>query len=268
MKANILQNIVEQKKKDLEIIQFRKGLEELIQEVNNLNNNDENENADRFLKALSDENNINIIAEIKRFSPSKGALRPDLNPIELAKAYESAGAKAISVLTEEHFFKGFNQDLEQVKQKVQIPILRKDFIIDKYQIWESKLMAANAILLIAAILSLNELIEFAAIARDLSLDILFEVHDKDELLKCLKVKPQILGINNRNLKTFEVDLNISHNLIQEFKNSDIQVWVSESGINEPKDILDLRESGFKAFLIGESLLKAKNPALKLKTLQN
>ena len=266
MKANFLQNIIEHKKQDLEILKAQKSLNQLIYEVNNLNNITEKNNAE-FLKALSDENNINIIAEIKRFSPSKGALRPDLNPIELAETYQEAGAKAISVLTEKHFFKGHNQDLEQVKQKVKIPILRKDFIIDKYQIWESKLIGANAILLIAAILSLSELIEFSAIAKDLNLDILFEVHDRDELIKCLKAKPQILGINNRNLKTFEVDLNISHSLIQEFKSSDIQVWVSESGINDCEDIINLHKSGFKAFLIGESLLKSQDPASKLINLQ-
>ena len=117
MKANFLQNIIEHKKQDLEIIKAQKSLNQLIYEVNNLNNITEKNNAE-FLKALSDENNINIIAEIKRFSPSKGALRPDLNPIELAQTYKEAGAKAISVLTERHFFKGHNQDLEQVKQKV------------------------------------------------------------------------------------------------------------------------------------------------------
>ncbi len=257
----ILDKIVEQKKIDLEILKKQKPLEqlkELLQE--------KTLNTSSFFEALNGGNGSNIIAEIKRRSPSKGPLRPDLDPINLATEYTSAGAKAISVLTEEKFFGGSDTDLVKVASKVTVPILRKDFTVDEYQIWEAKLIGASAILLIAAVLSEAELTELYNLATEIGLDVLVEVHNEEEAEKALKIKPQILGVNNRNLHTFEVSLNTSVKLIHKFGSEHSGVWVSESGIHKKEDILMLTNQGFKAFLIGESLLKSTNPSDKLKEL--
>ncbi len=256
--SNILKQIVEQKKLDLQVQKTHLPLKEIQKQ--NLNFA-----IPSFYEALN-ENKTNIIAEIKRFSPSKGALRPDLNPIELATEYAFNGACAISVLTEEKFFKGSSEDLKQVKSQINIPILRKDFIIDEYQIWSARLIGASAILLIAAILSETEIINFSKLAHELGLDVLVEVHNAEETQKALKSKPKILGVNNRNLQNFEVNLDISFNLIKQFQNADCRLWVSESGIYEKAQITQLQKAGFKAFLIGETLLKAQSPAQKLKEL--
>lgn len=257
---NILEKIVQQKKTDLQIQKEKLPLKILQKQVEQNNFSIAN-----FKQAL-EQKQINIIAEIKRFSPSKGPLRPDLNPIELAQEYAQNGACAISVLTEEKFFKGSPNDLKKIKSNTNLPLLRKDFIIDEYQIWEAPLIGASAILLIAAILDENQIISFSELAAKLNLDVLLEVHNEAETIKALKAQPQILGVNNRNLQNFEVSLNTSFDLIQKFKNSNSQVWVSESGIFEKSQIIELQEAGFKAFLIGESLLKAQSPAQKLKDL--
>ncbi|MDJ0625396.1 MAG: indole-3-glycerol phosphate synthase TrpC [Candidatus Caenarcaniphilales bacterium] len=262
--TTILDEIVEKKRADLIIkknILSAKHLEEKV--INKLKIN---RSKISFCEAINNSENTNIIAEIKRVSPSKGPLRPDLDPINLAMSYEQSGACAVSVLTEEHFFKGSDHDLQEVNKKLRIPLLRKDFTIDEYQIWEAKLIGADAILLIASILSEEELVKFSTLAKSLELDILLEVHNEAELEKALVAKPQILGVNNRNLKTFEVNLQTSFNLISKYKTCNTAAWVSESGIYEREQIDDLSTAGFKAFLIGESLLKHKNPAEKLKEL--
>lgn len=259
---NILDKIVKQKKADLVVRKSQVSLSELIKKTEK----QDSINKTSFFDHIESFQGTSIIAEIKRVSPSKGPLRPELNPIELAFDYQKAGARAVSVLTEEKFFHGSDKDLLEVKSKVNIPILRKDFTIDEYQIWEAKLIGANAILLIAAILSEKELIDFSQLAHSLGLDVLIEVHDKEETIKALKAKPKILGVNNRDLKTFQVSIETSKNIINEFKNSSVKLWISESGINEAKEIKELKESGFKAFLIGEALLKAKDPEIKLKEL--
>lgn len=262
MPPTILDKIVAQKKSDLELTKSQLPLAELIKRVESLNN----KNPLSFFQALSEGEGPNIIAEIKRVSPSKGPLRPDLDPIELAKDYARSGAKAISVLTEEKFFHGSSADLLAVRANTNIPILRKDFTIDEYQIWEAKLLGASAILLIAAILEEKQILQFYNLAQQLGLDALIEVHDEAEMRKILNVKPQIVGVNNRNLHNFEVSLDVSKKLIGEFKNAEIPVWVSESGISEKQHICELMDCGFKGFLIGESLLRVAEPASKLKEL--
>lgn len=219
---------------------------------------------------LFDKENINFIAEIKRFSPSKGALRPDLDPIDLANEYMKSGAAAISVLTEEYFFKGSLEDLRQVKKNnPSFPVLRKDFIVDEYQVYEAKLNNADIILLIAAVLEKNKLKDLSNLASELGMSVLFEVHDERECEEVLSLNPLILGVNNRNLKTFDVSLETSFRLIQKYKsntNDKNIIWVSESGISEREHVLNLATEGFKAFLVGESLLKSPSPAEKLKEL--
>lgn len=259
---NILDKIVKQKKADLAIRKSQLSLPELIKKTEK----HDSKSQLSFFNYLHSFEGTAIIAEIKRVSPSKGPLRPELNPIELALNYQEAGARAVSVLTEEKFFHGSDKDLIEIKSKVTIPILRKDFTIEEYQIWEAKLIGASAILLIAAILSTEEIIKFSELANSLGLDVLIEVHNREETLQALKAKPKILGVNNRDLKTFQVSLETSKNLINEFQNSGIELWISESGINEAEEIKDLKQCGFKGFLIGEALLRAKKPEMKLKEL--
>lgn len=194
-----------------------------------------------------------IIAEIKKASPSAGIIKEDFDPIKIAMEYESFGASALSILTEEDFFMGSIEYLKDVKKITSLPILRKDFMIDEYQLYEAKLMGADCILLIASILNDEQLKSFVMLAESLKLDYLIEVHDIDELRRVECFKNAIIGVNNRNLKTFDVDINNSINLKKQFKGENI--FVSESGIKRKSDIKLLKENGIHVFLIGESLMK-------------
>jgi indole-3-glycerol phosphate synthase len=209
---------------------------------------------------------INIIAEIKRASPSKGNIRIDLDPADYAQGYESGGARAISVLTDTPYFKGSVEDLKAARQASSLPVLRKDFIISDYQIYESAVMGADAILLIVRILSPQQLRDFLSLAQDLNLDALVEIHSEAELKTAIEAGAQIVGINNRNLKTFETNLETAIQLASQLK--DDQVAVSESGIKNRDDIEHLRASGIWNFLIGESLVRARSPEAGLMELMD
>ena len=200
--------------------------------------------------------NLSVICEVKKASPSKGLIRPDFHPVEIAKEYEKAGANAISCLTEEFYFKGSSKYLSAIRKEVSIPILRKDFIFDDYQIYEAKAIGANAILLIAAILSTDQMIEFQELAHTLNLQCLVEVHNQEELEKVLKFIPDIIGINNRNLKTFEVDLNTTEKVRKNVPRETI--LVSESGIKDNKDMKTVCKLGANAVLIGETLMRSND----------
>ena len=194
-----------------------------------------------------------IIAEIKKASPSAGVILDDFDPVKKAKEYEAFGALALSILTEEDFFMGSVEYLKDVKEVTSLPILRKDFIIDEYQIYESKLIGADCILLIASILSDRQIDDFIKIAEKLELDYLIEVHDEIELKRVEHFKDALIGVNNRNLKTFEVDLDNSVRLRNLFKQKNI--FVAESGIKSKKDIDYLKKNNLRVFLIGESLMR-------------
>ena len=194
-----------------------------------------------------------IIAEIKKASPSAGIIAHDFNPVQKAKDYEAFGASALSILTEEDFFMGSMQYLQDVKEITSLPILRKDFMIDEYQIYESKLIGADCILLIVSILFDHQLSAFVELAEKLELDYLIEVHDEVELKRIEHFSNALIGVNNRNLKTFEVDLNNSIRLKKCFHKSNI--FIAESGIKSKTDMSYLQENDIKAFLIGESLMK-------------
>jgi indole-3-glycerol phosphate synthase len=194
-----------------------------------------------------------IIAEIKKASPSAGIISESFNPVEKAKEYEAFGASALSILTEEDFFQGSSQFLMDVKAVSELPIIRKDFMIDKYQIYEAKLMGADCILLIVSVLSDDEITQFVELADSLELDYLIEVHDEDELKRIEHFENAIIGVNNRDLKTFEVDLNNSVNLKRVFTGKNL--FVAESGIKNQSDIDLLKEHDIHVFLIGESLMK-------------
>jgi len=194
-----------------------------------------------------------IIAEIKKASPSAGIIKEDFEPTKIAMEYESFGASALSILTEEDFFMGSIEYLKDVKKITSLPILRKDFMIDEYQIYESKLIGADCILLIASILTDQQIEDFITIAKKLELDYLIEVHDENELKRVDRFEDALIGVNNRNLETFEVDLNNSVRLRNSFRQNNI--FIAESGIKSREDMNYLKMNKIKVFLIGESLMR-------------
>lgn len=207
---------------------------------------------------------INLIAEIKRASPSKGTLAPDLDAISLAQIYEQNGAAAISVLTEPDYFKGSLDDLESVRKAVEVPLLRKDFIIDFYQVWEARASGADMVLLIAAALPMGDLARLYEAIIDLAMTPLIEVHNRKELEQVLELGPKVIGINNRNLATFEVNLETTMELRSLIPKD--KLVVSESGIHRRTDVELLEDAGVNAILVGEALVKSGDPAKKIKDL--
>ena len=214
-----------------------------------------------FRAALSRHDRVNIIAECKRRSPSRGVLRPDYDPVAIARGYSAAGAAAISVLTEPTFFDGSLDHLAQVREAVELPLLRKDFIVSEYQLLEARAAAAHAVLLIAGALRPVELTRLLARSRDLGLDALVEVHTADELTAALDAGAVIVGVNNRNLRTLAVDLGVSEELIARIP-KDVTA-VSESGIKTPADITRFITLGYSAFLIGERFMTTQDPGAAL-----
>ena len=216
-----------------------------------------------FIKAVSG-NDIKIIAEVKKASPSKGIIKKDFNPVEIAKTYEMNGAAAISVLTEEKYFHGHIDYLREIKEEVSLPLLRKDFIFDEYQVYESRAAGADALLLIARVLEKKEIEDFLDLSHDLSMSCLVEVHDEEELEKVLSTKAKLIGINNRDLKTFKTDIKTTLNLAIKIPKD--RIVVSESGINSYNDVDLLKRKGIHVFLVGESLMREKDIGKKLKEL--
>ena len=217
-----------------------------------------------FYEALSDRKRARIIAEIKKASPSKGVLREDFDPLKIAAGYERGGAAALSILTDEKFFKGSLSYLRSIRDAVGIPLLRKDFIIDPYQVYESRLSGADAILLIVSALNDETLGDLLDLAHALGMNAVVEVHDEAELRRALGAGSRIVGINNRDLKTFKVDLGVSVRLSRMMP--DGVIVVAESGIGSSADIKMLMEQGVNVFLIGETFMKAPDPGLELSNL--
>ena len=205
-----------------------------------------------------------VIAEVKKASPSKGVIRADFEPAAIARSYEAGGAACLSVLTDVDFFQGSDEFLRQARAACTLPVLRKDFIVDAYQLYEARVLGADCVLLIAAALDDARLSEFAFIAGELGLDVLVEVHDLDELERALPVPARLLGINNRNLKTFDVSLQTTLEL-QPMVPSD-RVLVTESGILAPADVALMREAGVHAFLVGEAFMRRPDPGTALRDL--
>jgi indole-3-glycerol phosphate synthase len=220
-------------------------------------------NPHAFRRALQ-KDGINVIAEFKRRSPSKGMIREDANPIEIARAYETGGAVAMSVLTEEDYFAGSLDDLREVKSTVDLPVLRKDFIVDEYQVYESAIAGADAILLIVAALDDESLARLRRLAEDeLQMDALVEVHTSDEMKRAVACGAKLIGVNNRNLRTFEVSLETSLSLAREAPSE--ALLISESGLNNSADLRRLYNAGYRGFLIGETLMRAHDPATALRS---
>ena len=254
---NILEEIIWHK--DIEISNFKKlvPLESLIKKIEVL------PQTKNFIDEIIHSNNQPaIIAEIKKASPSKGVIREDFNPSQIASIYERCGASCISVLTDKKFFKGGFEILSTVRETTRLPLLCKDFIISAYQIYKARCSGADAVLLIAAILTNADLIYLKKIADKLNLDVLVEVHDKSELQRVIKLNCfNLIGINNRDLKTFSTDLEVTTNLMDNLSNDVIKkntVFISESGINNNKDLKMLRNHKIQGVLIGERFMKEKD----------
>ncbi len=202
-----------------------------------------------------------VIAEVKKASPSKGVLRADFIPADIAQSYAENGAACLSVLTDKDFFQGSVDYLKQARASCDLPVLRKDFIVDSYQVYESRVMGADCILLIAACLDDAQMKTLEALALSLDMAVLVEVHDRAELDRALKLKTPLVGINNRNLKTFEVSLETTLGLRKEVPAD--RLLVTESGITTPAEVARLREAGVGAFLVGEAFMRADDPGLAL-----
>ncbi|MBI3584847.1 MAG: indole-3-glycerol phosphate synthase TrpC [Nitrospinae bacterium] len=270
----MLSKIIKSKKEEVEYLRRKTPVSDLKYRIRDM------EETRGFLKAISPSPHpsptrgegekvarqleTRIIAEVKKASPSKGIIREDFNPLKIAEIYQENGASAISVLTDKEFFQGDINYLSDIKKIVTLPLLRKDFIISEYQVFESRVYGADAFLLIAAILGKNQLEDYMHLGVELGMTPLIEVHTKRELNDVLSIKADLIGINNRDLDTFKVDIRTTEKLI-EYIPEDITV-VSESGIEKRDDILHLKEIGVDVFLIGEFLMKEKDIGKKLKEL--
>ena len=254
----ILSRIIEEKRKVVDEAKRAKPQGDLVKEIKSFSVKSS------FKKNVSRPHHINLIAEIKKASPSKGILRGDFNPVKIAITYQANGASAISVLTDERFFEGRLDYIPKVRGNVSIPILRKDFFIDEYQIYETVASGAEAILLIPEILSMAEMTRFYNLATELGLDCLVEVHNEEDIEKALAIGASIIGINNRDLHTFKVDLGVTQRLIRLIPQN--KVIVSESGIKSYEDIMFLKSLGINAVLVGEALMEADDIAAKMREL--
>lgn len=247
----ILDDIIAKQKTRIENEKKEKDIETLKREVLSLPSS-----KNFFFENSLKNKDFAFICEIKKASPSKGVIVEDFTYTDIAQEYEKAGASAISVLTEPHFFKGNDKYLKDVADIVNIPVLRKDFIIDEYQIYQAKLIGADAVLLICAVLDESTLKNFIDIATSLKLSCLVETHNEEEIKKALNCNAKIIGINNRDLKTFNVDINTSLKLRKFLPND--KILISESGIKTAQDIKMLKDAGFNGALIGESMMRSKN----------
>ena len=252
-----LDKIVEVKRREVNYLKKSTSLEALKKAVRYL------PPPRNFKKAISGRD-CSIIAEVKRSSPSKGRIRENFDPLKIASIYEANGATAISVLTDKEFFEGENSYLSEIKETVSLPLLRKEFIIDPYQIYETRIIGGDAILFIAGLLKEETLRQFINLAESLGLSPLIEVHSREELDKALAAGAGIIGINNRNLKTFSTNLRTSMELVPSVPED--RIVISESGIHTREDIATLMGKGIYSFLIGEALMEAPDIGKKLRGL--
>ena len=257
----MLDEIVEKTKERIETEKSIITLDDLKREISLMEINDDFP----FKKALQGDD-ISIIAEVKKASPSKGIIAEDFDYVQIAKDYEEAGASAISVLTEPYFFKGDDDYLREIAKSVSIPILRKDFVIDEYMIYQAKYLGASAVLLIVAILDIVDLRKYLDLAHSLGLSAIVEVHDSTEIMKALAVGAEIIGVNNRDLTDFSVDIENSISL-RRCVGEDV-VFISESGIKTKEDVARLKENNVDAVLIGETLMKSDDKKAMILELKN
>ncbi len=259
----ILDKIVEHKRGEVALAKSRRSLVSLQRGIDELE--DQPRGFLRALRTTADSGWTALIAEVKKGSPSKGVIRADFDPLAIAETYQDNGATCLSVLTDEHFFLGHLQYLGKIREIVSLPLLRKDFICDPYQIYEARLAGADAVLLIAAMLDAGQLGEYNALAAELHLDVLLEVHDEAELEISLATGCELIGINNRNLQTFTTDLATTERLLPLIPTN--YFVVAESGIASRSDVLRLQRAGARGFLVGESLMREDDIGAKLRELQ-
>lgn len=257
--SNILNKILETKKQEIEAGRKVNSIEQFNKVIVDLPKCRGFYNA---IKAQQETGSPTVIAEIKKASPSKGVISENFDPKSAAISYEKAGAACLSVLTDVEYFQGHNDYLMQAKEAVEIPVLRKDFIIDPWQVYQSRTLGADCVLLIVAALADPQLYELTVLAQDLGMDVLMEVHDHDELLRALNTPAKLIGINNRNLKTFVTSLDTSVDIAKEVPND--RIVISESGIHCSQDIAMLQSNGINTFLIGEAFMRKDNPGNELK----
>src|SRR4030043_14908 len=253
----ILNEIISKKRERLKVSKTRLSIKDLGTKIGNI---EESRDFKTAIKSIHGEK-IKLVAEIKRASPSKGVIRKDFDHLSIAGIYEEKAVSAVSVLTEEDFFRGNLKFLSGVKRVLTKPVLRKDFIFDEYQIYESRANEADAILLIAAILDKTQANEYSHISKELGLSVIFEVHDFKELELALAVDVDIIGINNRNLKTLKVDINTTFELKKEIPPN--KVVVSESGINTREDVKRLEYAGIDSMLVGTAFMEVKDIGKKI-----
>jgi indole-3-glycerol phosphate synthase len=261
---DILKKIIAHKHEEVAAARTATSINELKSQIADLE--DIPRGFERHLREAAASDWTAIIAEVKKGSPSRGVIRPDFDPLEIAEIYQNNGATCLSVLTDEKFFLGHLRYLALIRETVSLPLLRKDFIIDPFQIYEARAAGADAILLIAACLGLSQLQDFHALAKELHLDVLLEVHDEAETETALKTDCTLIGVNNRNLHTFVTDLGTTARLARMMPVG--RLLVAESGINERADIVRLKADGAKAFLVGESLMREEDIGAKLQELVN
>lgn len=262
--ANILHEIYQHKLVEVRNRKKIKDLRQICQELKCLEKTPANRNFYQQLQRKNLNQETALICEIKKGSPAKGLIREDFDAIKIAQQYQNANATCLSVLTDQKFFYSTNQFLIQARSASTLPILRKDFMVDPYQIYEAKMLGADCILLIVAMLDDAKLQELEQVAIDLNLSVLVEVHDQEELLRANKLKSKLLGINSRNLKTLEVNL---QNIIELAKQVDKSyTLVAESGINSPADLKKLKQAGINCFLIGEYFMRQNNIAQAVKSM--
>lgn len=257
-----LVEIIANKRRQLESAKALTGLDQVCREAQSRRRNAP---VQALRQALSNVG-TNIIAEFKRRSPSKGVIRANADPTLVARSYQKGGAAAISVLTEENFFDGSLDDLRAVKEAMSLPVLRKDFIVDAYQIYEAAAAGADAVLLIVAALEDEQLVSLRELTEELGMDALVEVHDSVEMKLAASTGATLIGVNNRDLRTFQVSLETSIKLAREAPKQ--AVLISESGLGSATDLQRLRSVGYHGFLIGESLMRAENPEELLRALQS
>jgi indole-3-glycerol phosphate synthase len=258
-RPDILQEIVEEKWREVEDRQKRRPVSLLLEEVTS-----DTRGFYSAIESRTKEGQNAVIAEIKKASPSKGIIRDNFEPDSIAKSYETAGAACLSVLTDSRFFKGSDEYLVDARSAVSIPVLRKDFIIDPYQIHEARCLGADCILLIVSILDKIRLKQFSDLAVSLGMDVLVEVHDEAELELALEISPALLGINNRNLRTFEVDLQVTLALLKKVPAGTLVI--TESGIHTSQDVELMNENHVYGFLVGESFMRETDPGAMLSSL--
>ena len=256
---DILKKIVSRKHEEIDEGIKRVPLERMIELASNA---DQTRGFYNALQSKVKQKQSGIIAEIKKASPSKGVLRENFDPVEIAKSYESGGASCLSILTDRDFFQGDPLFLIKARAAVSIPVIRKDFIVDPYQVYESRAMGADCILLIVSCLKDSQLKSLNQLASSLGMDTLVEVHDRDELYRAVQLKLPMIGINNRNLKNFEVSLQTTIDLLSEI--DDDKLVITESGITSKADVELMHNHNVFGFLIGEAFMRDSNPGQKLK----